>query len=134
MEIYEGNMTADKYSEMIEERFWAVAQDIMDDYLILQQDGARAHTASSVTSMLEENNIQYLDWLPRSPDLSPIENVWALLENAVYRRDPDTVKDLKDMIQEEWDHLDDNVIGRLARSFKSRLEQVMEVEGEAIGY
>ena len=41
---------------------------------ILQQDNARPYTVVDATNTLE--NVRILDWLARSPDLSPIELVW----------------------------------------------------------
>ena len=78
--------------------------------------------------------IECLDWPARSPDLSPIENLWSILKNNVYRRNPKDVFELEDFIFEEWDRLDDELVGRLARSFPRRLEQVIEAGGSIIDY
>ena len=106
MEIYHGTMTARNYMELLEERFEPVAADIMGDFWILQHDGATCHTAKAVTTLLDQMEIETLDWPPRSPDLSPIENVWAILKKNVYKRNPQTIVDLEDYIFEEWDKLD----------------------------
>jgi len=53
---------------------------------LFQQDGARAHTSKATIAWLDANIKHYIppeDWLPNSPDLSPIENVWSIMATAV---------------------------------------------------
>ncbi|GFX87382.1 transposable element Tcb1 transposase [Trichonephila clavipes] len=43
-----------------------------------KQDNARQHVAGIVRTFLETENVLLLSWPVRSPDLSPIENIWLL--------------------------------------------------------
>jgi len=46
--------------------------------LVFMQDSATCHTA---TPTAQSRNIEVLpDWLANSPDLNPIEDVWAYVE------------------------------------------------------
>jgi len=56
---------------------------LIGDDFILQQDNAPIHTAKIVKKFITDSNIQYLVWPPQSPDLSPIENVWAWLKMKI---------------------------------------------------
>lgn len=134
LEIFYGNMDSGLYMEILEERFEPIALEIMGDYWILQHDGARCHTSRAVTELVEEMEIETLDWPARSPDLSPIENIWNLLKRQVYKRSPRTLFELENFILEEWDRLDDEVVGRLAQSFPRRLESVVEAKGSILKY
>ena len=48
LETFEGTMNAERYIEMLEERFIPVADDIMEESWTLQQDGAKAYIAKDV--------------------------------------------------------------------------------------
>ncbi|UYV65747.1 hypothetical protein LAZ67_3005315 [Cordylochernes scorpioides] len=46
---------------------------------IFQQDNARPHMARIVLRFFVNRQIELLPWPARSPDLSPIENMWSMV-------------------------------------------------------
>ena len=56
---------------------------------IFMHDNAPVHTARIVRALLEELGIKVMIWPPYSPDLNPIENLWALMKAEIYRLYPD---------------------------------------------
>jgi len=81
-------MKKEKYREMLEGHLLNAIKgpDDGEQQLLFMQDGASYHTSKHVTDWLEENNIDYLDWPAQSPDLNPIENVWAAVRNELFNR------------------------------------------------
>ena len=68
---------------------WKFHENTWD--LIFQQDGAPAHTALISQAWLRTNFPSFWNkeiWPPNSPDLSPIENMWAILKEKVNKVDP----------------------------------------------
>ena len=50
-----------------------------------KQDNAPAHNAMLTTNFLQRNNINVMNWPVKSPDISPIENLWDELGSRVYQ-------------------------------------------------
>lgn len=49
-------------------------------------DGASVHRAHIVKQILAEMRIKILIWPPYSPDLNPIENLWAAMKQETLCR------------------------------------------------
>jgi transposase len=52
---------------------------------IFMHDNASVHTARIIKALLEELGVDLMVLPPYSPDLNPIENLWALMKAEIYR-------------------------------------------------
>ena len=43
-------------------------------------DNCRVHRSLEALQFYKDNEITVIDWPPYSPDLNPIENVWAFIK------------------------------------------------------
>jgi hypothetical protein len=69
-----------------------------------QQDGDSAHTSRHTSAWFAKQSphIGVLQgWPANSPDLSPIENVWALLKHRIAVRAPRSLEGARKIAQEE---------------------------------
>lgn len=119
-------MNAEQYVELLDSELIEFAGEKYGDNWIFQQDNAPIHNARHTRQFFEEKNIPVLKWPAVSPDLNPIENLWSILSNQVYKngRQFDNLKSLKTAIQEEWAKLDEDILHRLVDSMPRRITSV----------
>jgi hypothetical protein len=79
-----------------------------------------------------------MEWPPYSPDLNPIENLWALLKAKIYELRPDLLHmpnndETKDILvataQQAWDELEIGHLEHLSESMPHRVEAIIESQG-----
>ena len=70
-----------------------------------------------------------LDWPAQSPDLSPIENLWELINLEVHSCPIHSVDDLYNRIVTSWEHFQQDVCLKLVNTMPSRLREVIQRRG-----
>lgn len=104
-----------------------------DAELQFMQDGAPAHTAKATMQFLQEKEVDMVTgWPPTSPDLNPIENLWALLAQKVSKELPRTAAELQSAVELAWNEIPQALIDNLINSFESRCEKCIDLKGEKV--
>jgi transposase len=126
-----GTLNADRYITIILQDHVVPFAPHIGDNFILMQDNARPHIARCVTNFLTETEITKMNWPARSPDMSPIEHVWDMLDKRVKARipAPQTTQALQTMLLEEWDNLPQELIDNSIRSMPSRMIALIRARG-----
>lgn len=84
-----------------------------------------------------------MEWPPYSPDLNPIENLWMLLKQQIYKlrpdllhmRNNDTTKEiLIATAQQAWTMLDLSILEHLSETMPHRVQAILEAEGWYTSY
>ena len=97
---------------------------------IFQDDSAPAHRAKRVTEFKRANDIVSLTWPGNSPDLNPVENLWAILKKKVTFRKPKTKSELIASIINVWHHhISSDLLLKLATSMPQRISAVLKNKG-----
>ena len=69
--------------------------------------------------VLNNNNVQLLEWPSRSPDLSSIEHMWDVLGRRVRERhNVNNVRDLELALHREWNNIPTAEVNRHVSSMR----------------
>lgn len=96
---------------------------------IFQQDGTSCHTAKDVIQWLDDCGIDRInDWPDNSPDISPIENLWAIITGKLHSRDISTLPKLEMELHECWEEFKPEILQSIVDSVPHRLTRGMAVQ------
>ena len=101
------------------------------------QDGAPCHKSKIVTAWFQERlHISLIDWPGNSPDLNPIENVWAWMKSQLRDSKATSLPQLQREITELWVLRMDNIqyLKNLVESMPRRLQAVIDGNGNLTKY
>lgn len=133
-----GTMDQYLYRSILEDEFMQTIgwHDLDVNKVIFQQDNDPKHTALSVQQWLNQQAFQVLQWPPQSPDLNPIEHLWAILKRRLnqYEEPPKGLLELWERVQVEWDRIDEQTCRRLIESMPRRIEAVIKAKGMWTNY
>ena len=102
---------------------------------VFQQDGARCHTSKSTEDWLETHLPEHWTftpkggWSPNSPDLSIIENIWAMLQDRVVEDLAFTEDKLVESVERAWWAIPQDQIQRLYNDIPRRIEALIDNDG-----
>ncbi|KAG2761572.1 hypothetical protein PC116_g9081 [Phytophthora cactorum] len=84
----------------------------------------------------KRSGVQLLVWPARSPDLNPIENVWAILARKVYSRGKqyNSLQDLTAAVMVAWDSVTIKELRDLIDTMPSRCFEVARKGGDTTHY
>ena len=102
----------------------------------MQDDGARIHRCQVALDAVAASFAERLDprvQADKCADVWTVENLWAILNEAVKLRQP-TPENHWTVIVEEWQRIDQNkpLIKKLIKSIPKRFEAVVRVNGAQI--
>lgn len=129
-----GRINSTVYLKVLQEVIIPEGKRLIGDDFILQQDNAPIHKAKIVMNYLKNNNINVLDWPPQSPDLSPIENMWALLKLKIAEKKPKNINELKLFIMETWQTFTVEECTKYVLSLPHRISKMSQRKGYHCGY
>jgi hypothetical protein len=101
-----------------------------------QQDNAPCHKSMPVTNFLSQQAFEVMNWPPYSPDLSPIENLWAILKRKVHSVDVTSKEELLARIWIIWneDPLVKSACRSLIESMPRRIAACIKAKGGPTKY
>lgn len=146
IEVIHGNANSDVYITLLSENLIPFVENLtvqgVTD-IIFQQDNASIHVSKKTRTFFDEVSPDYdftiMDWPPNSPDMNPIEHLWAHLKTELHRRFPDTVcirggpetvkRILEERLRAVWGDIGEEVLERLLNSMSERVKALIAARG-----
>ena len=132
--IARGHIDSDSYQQILLNCLLKHADKLYPDGYIFQQDNATPHTSKSTRSFFEEHSVPVLSWPANSPDLNPIENLWAVMKRAVDKFDPTNTITIEKAVKKVSMNISPEVLESLVNSMPNRLQLCIQAKGEKIKY
>jgi hypothetical protein len=136
------NITASEYKTVVEKTLLPSAQAMYSargqSSFKFQQDNDPTHrgTKGWIKEWKQKRgNVEFVDnWPPNSPDLNPIENIWAWVNKKVREKGCSSFKEFQAEVQNTLKNIPQSFITNLYESMPKRISKVLENEGDRIKY
>jgi transposase len=134
----QGNMDQSLYKQILEDELVNTMQwyQMSPSSVIFQHDNDPKHSASSIKAYLSQQQYQVLPWPAQSPDLNPIEHIWALVKRRLneYSTPPEGINELWERVNDIWDGITKEECLKVVESMPRRLQAVLKAKGKWTNY
>lgn len=132
-------MNSEEYTSILEQVYLPSTRTMFENEairMIFMQDNTRIHTSATARSWFNAHpEIELLKWPAYSPDLNPIENVWAQMVRHWPEHHFQNRTQIIAVATELWDDLRGNdFVPKLYRSMPTRLQEVINNNGYWCSY
>ena len=136
IQLIEGNLNSQGYIKILQDSLLPNIPTLLPQGGFFQQDNAPIHNSKLTRAFLVENNMQVMDWPALSPDMNPIENVWAEISKKLEREKINNSGQLFTKITEIWENLMRNrdYLKNLIDSMPKRVNAMIDSKGESTKY
>jgi len=140
--LLEGRNNAIKYVEILEYTLGDVRMELSEMGIndpVFMQDNSPIHTAKLACAWFKENGWVVAKHPAYSPDMNPIEHVWAYMKCQLHKKyphllnmpgGPDVVKAaLANALMEIWNSIPESLLESLYTSMPRHIVAVIKAEG-----
>ena len=102
--------------------------------IYMQMDNAQIHRTLDALRFYKKKNIVVIDWPVYSPDLNPIENVWAYIKRKLSAKKFISMKQIETEIIKIWESIPKIQIEKTCETIYDRIGDCIEMKGGLTNY
>jgi hypothetical protein len=129
----EARLNKQGYLELLQDELQKTFEyyDLDRATIIFQQDNDSKHSRKLVQNWVSAQEFNVMDWPPQSPDLNPIEHLWAWMKIRLNRYDtpPSGILELWGRVQNIWNSFTAEKCETLVASMPERIQAVIDAKG-----
>lgn len=131
LHVLEGNLNQHQYRRILETKMLPFARQHFRANFVFQDDNATPHRTQMIRDFLEQEGVEHMGWPALSPDMNPIENLWADLSRALTNLDdtPTNVADLTQAVINCWRDIPVQTLTTLVASMPRRVRALYNARG-----
>jgi hypothetical protein len=134
----EGTMDKKQYCKILDNNLFTSTRALgyRGRDFIFQHDNDPKHTAFYTADWFKDHKVDVLYWPPQSPDLNPIEHLWAIIKRKLndYPTQPSSMHNLEGRIREVWNNISVEECKKLIDSMPDRIAAVIKAKGDWTDY
>ena len=128
-------LDAKLFVKILEVHLLAQASVFHKNNWFLVQDNDPKHTAKLTKAWMQEYMPgNRFEWPSQSPDINPIENIFAWIKQELVKRRAKNISDLKSQLTEVWESINADFLHNYWSSMPKRCNLVIENNGGKIDY
>jgi hypothetical protein len=127
-----GTLRGPQYTDILSERLLPVLH--ANPHFHLQQDNAPCHKSAHVRHWMEGHDVNVISWPAQSPDLNPVENMWAELKRRLECLQIDTMEQLWHKANDIWSSIEPEIVTAVVDSMPRRIQEVIQNRGRHTHY
>ena len=115
----DGFMRKENYVDILKQHFKTSVRKLkLGRRWLFQMENDLKHTSKVVEKWLKDNKVKILEWTSQSPDLNPIENLWAKLKKCASKEayKPDSVTPA---LRKNWPEFTQLIVGSLWKATRN---------------
>ncbi|HRP37444.1 MAG TPA: IS630 family transposase [Candidatus Dojkabacteria bacterium] len=133
LHIVSGRLNGDSYCNLLRDHQEEIHDMFENETFWFLQDGAPCHKKKTTIQFIKDEITENIVPHPaQSPDMNPIELIWARMKDFVERQAPKTKDELKSAILDAWDNIDMALIKNCIQGIKKRMKKILKKKGELL--
>ena len=133
--VFNGIMDGPFYTEQCLTTYTESAKDLYPHGdVTMWADNDPKHTCKQATAYIREHGVSTIKTPAESPDMNPVENIWAIMKADIRRTSPKTQETLCNCLIESWNSITIKKCNSLIDHVKNTVfPEVVRVNGFATG-